>query len=283
MPEIRITVSEAMDKILENLVLTGLGSTKAEVARLAVAHMLVSMPDVLRKSVSTNIGFSSEGRLPQVENAAEATRKGALIAGAVAIDGVVLVKRLPSPVEGERRLELAIINNPTSRIRPIHRLAPSIAVGFTGINADGQSVLKEAVKRLSLGKAKGDVDVYQVGDELASIMHEHALDRNSRVLGVLFIVAGLDSDGTPRLLLIDPSGGLYDLKVASGGNITSKAWSFLIDAADEKGMTLDEAVKVAITAGLQGNADPEDLIVDVLDIKTRTFREIDIDEKRRYM
>jgi 20S proteasome alpha/beta subunit len=178
-------------------------------------------------------------------------------------------------------------------------LTKSIAVGFTGINADGQSVLKETAERLDLGDKKDDMDVYRVGEEIASIMHEHALDRNSRVLGALFIAAGLDSEANPRLLLVDPSGSLYDYKVALGGNAwpspiypptveaasrsTGKAWGSMIDAVDGKDLTLDEAVKAAISASLLGDADPENLMVDVLDLKTKTFRELGIDEKRRYM
>jgi 20S proteasome alpha/beta subunit len=283
MPELRITVSEPMDKILESLVQAGLGSTKAEVARLAVAQMLLSMPDAFKRSVGPEIGISPEGRLPQFDNAVEATKKGLFFAGAVARDGVVLVKLLPTPAGGVDRITAGIIKNPGSRSRPIHWMTKSTAVAFTGYAGDGQYVLKEATARLDVGSNNPDVDVYRVGETIASIMHAHAMDRNSRVLGISLIVAGLDSDGVPRLLLIDPMGGLFDLKVASSGNMSGKAFAMMIDAVDEKDLDLEDAVKVSISASLLDGAIHQNLMVDVLDVKTRTFRELSLEEKRRYM
>ncbi len=275
MPEIRITVSESMDKILESLVMAGLGSTKAEVARLAVAQMLLSMPDVFKKSTSSEVGISPDGRLPQVENAMAATRKGALIAGALARDGVVLVKCVA-------RLIPEVITNPSGKVRPIHQVTKSTAVIFTGFTADGQYVLKETAARLNTGVKNPDADVYRVGETIASILYEHSLDRDSRVLGIVFIVAGLDSEGAPRLLLIDPMGSLYDLKVASGGNMSGKAFASMIDAVDEKDLDLEEALKVAISASLLDGIVPQNLIAIVLDRKTRAFRELSLEEIQRY-
>ncbi len=289
MPEIRITVSETMDKFLESLVWAGLGSTKAEVARLAVAQMLLSMPDVLKKDASSkgpDLGFSSEGRLLQVEYAGEATRRGTSIVGVVAVDGVVLVKQLPAFGAFTLRFVPAIINNPSSHVRPIRHLSEAVAVGFTGIAADCQSVLRKASEQLGIGSdgESNAADVYQVGDAIASIMHAHTLDRNSRILGASFIVAGLDPQGAPRLLIIDPSGGLWDQKIAkSGGELSRETYDTLVDAVDGKSLTLDEAVKAAMRASLQDGAGPQDLMVDVLDVKTKTFRELGLDEKRRYM
>lgn len=47
---------------------------------------------------------------------------------------------------------------------------------------------------------------------------------------------------------------MIDLKVALGGNMSGKAFALMIDAVDEKDLTLEDAVKVSISASLLDGA-----------------------------
>ncbi len=286
MPEIRLIVPDPLDKTLDSLIRSGFGGTKAEIVRMAIIQMLSSLPASFTKGSNMDEGFSPEGRISQIEYAMEATKRGHLILGALAAGGVILAKRLPGFSGGGMGLWYGIAKNPSTQHREIRRITDSIRVCFAGLTGDAHFAIKSAIDTLGIKDDGDTADVYQIGEELASITHEHTLKKDCRVLGVNFLAGGLDAGGTPRLLQVDPSGSIFDLKIAGAGSGHDKALGMLTDAMDEGEPSFGAMITAVIAASLEGKADAgrlESVMIDVLEPKSTRFRELDLAEKKRYM
>ena len=283
MPEIRVVVPEQTDKMLDSLLKLGFGSSKAELARLAIFQMLTTLPDRFSKDLHVESGFSPEGRIPQIEYAMETLNYGYLVAGAASSEGVVLAKRLPSPTEGLARLSHEIVNDPGEHYRTIQRVGSSIAVGRVGIDPDSRFVLMEAIARTKKAEVDGNVDVYKLSDTIAAIIHEHTVRKDCRVLGAGFIIGGLDTNDVPRLIQVDPSGSAFGVKVAAFGSNWSDVRHKMMDQIDSQDLSQEETTRMVIEAALQERVDPEYLLVDVLDRETKAFRELTLEEKKTFL
>ncbi len=88
MSEIRVVIPDKVDKYIDSLVRTGMFSSKAELFRAALMEYLESVSSVA-KNYDSKIIFSPEGRIYQIEYAAEASLRGLRVAGLVFKDGIL--------------------------------------------------------------------------------------------------------------------------------------------------------------------------------------------------
>jgi len=81
--------------------------------------------------------------------------------------------------------------------------------------------------------------------ETAGVMQEYTQRGGVRPFGVSLLVAGLDSDGTPELYQVDPSGAYFGWKATAIGKNYVSAKNFL-----EKRWTADLELEDAIHTAL---------------------------------
>ena len=140
----------------------------------------------------------------QVERAMEAASLGTPIVGTVQEDGTILLASpqiLPS---------VFMLDDGTSRFSSV---APHIAIGHSGISADGR-VLVAAAQRLAVEHAYTfdepiPIDLFL--EEMSLLMQEYTMKPATRPFGTILLIAYLprqDYGGRPELFRIDPSGAV---------------------------------------------------------------------------
>jgi 20S proteasome subunit alpha 2 len=67
-----------------------------------------------------------------------------------------------------------------------------------------------------------DEPVSQLVKSTAGVMQEYTQSGGVRPFGVSLLVAGCDSDGTPRLYQVDPSGAYFGWKATAIGKVSSE-------------------------------------------------------------
>ncbi len=83
-----------------------------------------------------------------------------------------------------------------------------IACAFTGLNADARVVVDKA--RLDAQSFRLTYDespsINYISKRLSAVMQKYTQKGGARPFGLSIMLAGVDSDGTPQLHQIDPSG-----------------------------------------------------------------------------
>lgn len=95
MPEVRVVISEELDKYLDTAVTRGLFGTKAEMIRAALIRYSETLPIRVPSGYDDTTVFSPDGRIFQLEYALESAKRGATIVGLRYRDGVILAKQRP--------------------------------------------------------------------------------------------------------------------------------------------------------------------------------------------
>jgi proteasome alpha subunit len=215
--------------------------------------------------------FSPEGRLYQVEYALELVKRGAPIVGVSSPAGVVVAaNETPESV-----LEDA------EYFRKIFQLDEHVCVAIAGLSSDARVLINQArvfcqSNRLLYDEAI-DVEILtrRIGD-ISQIYTQHA---GVRPFGVSTIIAGVDDTGC-RVMTTDPSGSYRGYRAVAVGRKSDEA-NKLLEEKYKGGMSLDEAVKLAVEAvkiASDGAMSSSNIKVAVIPADTKVFRRLSDEE-----
>ncbi|MHA1311268.1 MAG: archaeal proteasome endopeptidase complex subunit alpha [Candidatus Helarchaeota archaeon] len=209
--------------------------------------------------------FSPEGRIFQVEYAIEAVRHGTGAIGIKSKEGVVLTV--------EKRV--GVLQKPET-IEKIFDIDTHIGAAIAGLTADARVLIDYARIQTQNNQIIYNEPISTIGlvRKICDVKQLYTSRGGARPFGVSFLIAGVDSDGTPRLYMTDPSGAYWSFKATSIGQNSDKVKDFLTQKY-KSDLTLDEAIILSIQALKESMVDESELTaknVEIAVIKTEDHK-----------
>ncbi|TXT53948.1 MAG: Proteasome subunit alpha [Candidatus Thorarchaeota archaeon] len=224
--------------------------------------------------MSTSV-FSPDGRIFAAEYAKKAVEQGATSIGVLCKDGVVLL--------AEKKL--MPLQEPDS-IEKISKVDEHIAVATSGLMADARYLIREA--RMHTQSYWLNYDEPITAEALADYICDLKATRLSidrerpggRPFGVAMIIASVDYDDTPRLMVTDPVGTSWGYLATVIGRGSSRAGAHL-EQHYKRSITVSKGIKVALDA-LREAGDieltPHNVEIAKIPVKTKQFQRLTPDE-----
>jgi len=253
------------------LIKAGFAGNKAELARAAITHFLSTIPTQLPKGYDLETAFSPDGRIFQLEYAMESMKRGGTIVGVYCDEGVALAKELPKDDT------FMVLPNPFVQT---FKIGENIGIVYCGILTDGYFLVEEAQKIVEALKKEEAMNIEALVKRLALFMHPYAQRKDIRPLAAALIIGGLDSEKRPRLFLLNSAGLAQEYKACHVG-LGSDETKEILKAGYKHKLKLEDAVALAARAALREPKRPENVLLAVIDTKTKRFREIALEEKER--
>ncbi len=232
-------------------------------------------PTVMGYDRSTAM-FSPDGRLFQVEYAFEAVRRGWTAIGVRVKEGVVLVaeKRRTAPLADMAKME------------KIMRIDEHIGASSVGLGGDGRILIDYARlvairHRLLYGEK---ISVEYLTRQVCDVMQSYTQFAGVRPFGVAIIIGGVDDEG-PQLYVAEPSGQYFAYRAVALGSGSGQAYDVL-EREYREDLSLEDAIKLALRALLKSTEQkpsPELIEIGVVDVKTRMFRKLGVEERKKYL
>jgi len=201
--------------------------------------------------------FSPEGRLFQVEYAMEAISHAGTCLGILAKDGVLLA--------AERRNTNKLLDDVYSD--KIYKLHEDTACSVAGITSDANVLtqqLRLTAQRYQLTYQEA-MPVEQLVCSLCDLKQRYTQVGGYRPFGVSLLYMGWDHRLGFQLYQSDPSGNYSGWKATCIGNNSMSAISMLKQEYEEEGVSLDEALKLAVK-----------VLSKTLDVQTLTAEKVEI-------
>jgi len=205
--------------------------------------------------------FSPEGRLFQVEYAMEAIGHAGTCLGILGKDGVLLA--------AERRNTNKLLDDVFSD--KIYKLDENTACSVAGITSDANVLtqqLRLTAQRYLLNYQE-PMPVEQLISSLCDLKQRYTQVGGYRPFGVSLLYMGWDPRLGFQLYQSDPSGNYSGWKATCIGNNSSAAISMLKQEYNEDGITLNEALKLAVKV-LSKTLDVQKLTSEKVEIATLT-------------
>ena len=275
MPEVRLVIPEDLDRALDAAIKAGFAGNKAELARTALTQWLSTVPTQLSRGYDLETAFSPDGRIFQLEYAAESMKRGGAIVGVCCDYGVALAKELPNLASASD--PFIVVPNPFAQT---FKLGQDMGIVHCGILADGYFLVEEARKMVNAVEDKDKMNVEALATKLTIFMQPYAQRKDVRPFATTLIVGGLDQERKPRLFLLNSAGLSQEYKACHAGIGTDKAKEIL-RAGYKQSLKLEEAAALAVRAALREPREPGDVLLAVIDAKAERFREIALPEKER--
>jgi len=271
MPEVRTIIPEDLDRALDALIKAGFAGNKSELARTAITHFLSTIPTQLPKGYDLETAFSPDGRIFQLEYAMESMKRGGTIVGVCCEEGVALAKELP------KEDAFMVLPNPFVQT---FKVGENIGIVYCGILTDGYFLVEEARKILEALEKEEARNIEALVKKLALFMQPYAQRKDIRPFAAALIIGGLDSENRPRLFLLNSAGLAHEYKACHVG-VGSDETKEILKAGYKQRLKLEDAVALAVRATLREAKKPENVLLAVIDTKTKRFREISLEEKER--
>jgi len=275
MPEVRLIIPEDLDRALDSAIKAGFAGNKAELARTALTQWLSTIPTQLSRGYDLETAFSPDGRIFQLEYAAESMNRGGAIVGICCDYGIALAKELPSLASTND--PFMVLPNPFTQT---FKLGQDTGMVFCGILADGYFLVEEARKMVNALEDKDKMNVEALATGLALFMQPYAQRKDVRPFATALIIGGLDHERKPRLFLLNSAGLAQEYKACHAGMGTDKAKE-IMKSGYRQNLKLEEATALAAKAALREPRKPEDVLLAIIDAKADRFREVTNAEKER--
>jgi 20S proteasome alpha/beta subunit len=276
MPEVRIVIPQELDRGLDALVKAGFAGNKAELARVALTHLLASIPMQIPRGYDVENAFSPDGRVFQLEYACEAVKHGGTIVGVCCSGGVVLAKEVQIG-EVREKYPFVVIPNPFLKV---FKVSECVGMVQCGLLTDGYLVVDEALKQASSRIKAETVDVEKLAGKLILFIQSFGLRKDARPLGTAFLLGGLDPRNGPRLFHLEGSGRAFECKAQAIG-VGEEESTEILKKNYKYELSLEEATALTVEATLRKNVDAENLLIATIDRGTKKFKELTPEEKRR--
>jgi len=273
MPEIRVVVSDELDRYMDTVVQRGMFGSKAELIRAALIRYFETLPIRVPKGYDDTNVFSPDGRVFQVEYAIESVVRGSTITGLRYRDGVILAK--------ERARLNGVSDYPYILQAPWEdfQVVQHIGMVSAGLAADF-ILLKNAALKESQSlriETREPVGIEELTSRLALFMHSYTTKKDVRPLGCVLLIGGVDRTGC-RLFALDPSGTYKEVLAGSHGSKMKEANNILKEGY-RTDMPFEEALALTIRAVLKEETrKPEEITASVIETETKTFRKITLEE-----
>ncbi len=220
--------------------------------------------------------FSPEGRLYQVEYALELVKRGAPVVGVYSPEGMVLAAN---------ETPESVLEDP-NYFRKIFQFDEHIGVAIAGLSSDARVLIDQGRVYCQSNRLLYDepADVESLMGVLSDRMQVYTQHGGVRPFGVSMIIAGIDTTGG-KVLTTDPTGSYRGYKARAMGRNADQA-DKLLDERYDDGITLEEAVKLAIEAvktASEGEITPDIVKVAVIPKETKTFRRLSEEEVAKHM
>lgn len=220
--------------------------------------------------------FSPDGKLYQVEYAAEAVRRGWTTLGIKSEYGVVLIaeKRKVTSLHDVLNLEKVFI------------IDTHIGATFSGLGHDGRVLIDYARliavrHRLTFDEA---IDVELLARNICDIKQLYTQQGGVRPFGVSIIFGGIDRHSV-ELIKTEPSGLYFKYYATVAGAGEHTALNYIEKHYNTK-LSVEDMIILglrALRASLQEPLSIERVEVGFADINTRTFRKLSIEELRVFL
>ncbi len=240
MTEVRVTLSEEIDRYLDSLVRTGPFANKAELVRAALVSFS-GQAGPMAQGFDLETCFAPDGRVYQLEYAREAALRGLPGLGIVYDGGALLaaVATASTAAVGSR-----LVRGPSK----IRKVGDRLALLASGLVADAYV----AYNRLREAKPKTTEEAL---DQIVRLYWEYSTDRTKRPLGTSLLLAST-LDGAGRVFLIDPSSAFVEHDAAVIGE-GSERRTELLEKRYRRG-TAKEAERLALE--VLGHPEKVDLV-----------------------
>jgi len=187
--------------------------------------------------------FSRTGKLLQIEYALNAVANGRTSLGICAKDGVVIAT--------DKKLASSLVD--IEHVNKIEAVTKTSGFVYSGVGPDYRVLVKKARKSAQAyyRTYREDQPVSQLVKETAGVMQEYTQSGGVRPFGVSLLVAGMDSDGAPRLYQVDPSGAYFGWKATAIGKNHVNAKNFL-EKRYQEDVELEDAIHTALLTLREG-------------------------------
>ena len=275
MPEIRVVVSDELDRYMDTVVQKGMFGSKAELIRAAVIRYVETLPIRVPSGYDDTTVFSPDGRIFQIEYAIESVARGATIVGLRYHDGVILAKERPES-KGVADFPY-IVTTPWER----YQVDQHIGMVPAGLAADFILLKNKATEEAQEYRSKiGEpISVEELTIKLALLMHSYTTKKDMRPLGCVLLIGGVDKTGC-RLFVLDPSGTYKEVLAGCHGsgfhevnNILKDRYSVDIPFKEALGLTVGAVLR-------EETRKPEEIAVAVIEAGTKTLRKVTLEELR---
>ena len=274
MPEIRVVVSEELDRYMNTVVGKGMFGSKAELIRAALIRYFETLPLRVPRGYDDTTLFSPDGRIFQIEYAIECTTRGSVMTGMRIGSGVILAKRRFSSLVPEETTEHILSS-------PAWDFAVDEHVGLmpVGILPDFILIRDKAVKEAKAYRSEtGEpVGVDELARRLSIFMQSFTMKKDVRPLGCVLFLGGVDGTGL-HLFSMDPAGGYKEVLYEVAGwqrDVTQK----ILKDNYKPDISLQKALALMIKAVLRDKSSkPEELAVVAIEAETKKLRKITPEE-----
>uniref|UniRef100_A0A7C2VBE9 Proteasome subunit alpha n=2 Tax=Ignisphaera aggregans TaxID=334771 RepID=A0A7C2VBE9_9CREN len=216
--------------------------------------------------------FSPDGKLYQVEYAAEAVRRGWTSLGIKCGSGVVLIaeRRKVAPLHDVLGLEKVFVVD-------LH-----VGATFSGLGHDGRVLIDYARLLAVRHRLTYDepIDIELLARNICDIKQIYTQQGGVRPFGVSIIFGGIDKNGEPQLIKTEPSGLYFKYHATVAGSGEQTAISY-IEKHYNKNMSVEEAVILglrALRAALQEPLSIEKVEIGLAETQTKSFRKLSVEE-----
>ena len=141
-------------------------------------------------------------------------------------------------------------------------------------------VIDEALKLAKSLLKEETVDVEKLAEKLTLFMQSFGLRKDTRPLGTAFLLGGLDLMDKPRLFHLEGSGRAFECEAHAVGLGEEESIEILKKRYRYE-LGLEEATALAIQTVLRKTPDTESPLIATIDRKTKKFKELTPEEKRR--
>lgn len=221
--------------------------------------------------------FSPDGKLYQVEYAAEAVRRGWTSLGVKSEYGVVLIaeRRKVAPLHDVISLEKVFI------------IDTHVGATFSGLGHDGRVLIDYARliavrHRLTFDE---QIDVELLARTICDIKQLYTQQGGVRPFGVSIIFGGIDKDGKIELIKTEPSGLYFKYHATVAGSGEQAALSYIEKHYSNK-MAIEELIILGLRALRAALGEPltiEKVEVGCADRDMKIFKKLSIEETRTYL
>jgi len=182
------------------------------------------------------VAFSPEGKIPQIEYAREAIKRGSTAIGIKTLDGIVILST--------RQIPTKLIK--AKSIEKIYQIDNHIIAATVGMTADGRALIEKARIEAQINRTIYDepIGVETLTKKICDYIYLYTQSGGVRPFGTSLLIAGIEN-GKPRLFETDPSGAFFEYEAIGIGGLRQD----IIDILEEKyneNLTIKSATKLGI-------------------------------------